>query len=152
MGVFDFLPIFNQCCFCLNLKIGSILIAIWGILSVGSFTYFAAFPVCFILEGIALTIMKIARLFVYFCDGVLFITAIIFIIGVFIKKSITAEIFLFGIALVLVGYMLYTIATVITYILHEECRYFVGPEGFTLNTFLWIYFMIIIRSYKEEME
>lgn len=53
-------------------------------LSVGGLAYLASTPVCLIFEGIAVTLMKIARPFVYFGDAVLLITAIIFIIGVFI--------------------------------------------------------------------
>ncbi|XP_037302664.1 uncharacterized protein LOC119193104, partial [Manduca sexta] len=97
MSLIDKLPTVEKCCLCINLKCGTILIAILGMFSVGIGAARLLTHDCLAAErGTLANVIKIYAYAVAVVQILLLITSIILIIGVIIGNRTTATWFIYA--------------------------------------------------------
>ncbi|XP_050667140.1 uncharacterized protein LOC126966893 [Leptidea sinapis] len=142
MSLFDFLPKTEKCCVYSNLRTGSILIALFIVFTLGMATWTLITPPA--------EIKRIITVIMSILTGLYVISALVFLLGICMDKKITAEIFLFSLGFQLISLLIIIFTGVVWGFLGEN----LSISGISMNVFACLltgYFMIVVRSYKEEM-
>ncbi|KAL4711434.1 hypothetical protein ACJJTC_016188 [Scirpophaga incertulas] len=147
MAIFNPLPNVNNCCFCISLKWGSVIIAILTALS-------------FCCVGVSLNLycitdiqsLDILRHIIYVVECFLVIAAVIFLVGICMDKGITATIFLYTVSICIILALITFVIIMIYSATQENCtfRYDVIVHAI-ISIIIWFYFLCVVKSYREEM-
>ncbi|OWR49981.1 uncharacterized protein LOC116769179 [Danaus plexippus] len=150
--MFDFLPTVENCCFCVRLKIGAILIALCGIIGIGSFGYMTLAKLCGDESGLMPDLVKYFSFAAVASNTLLTITSIIFLIAACMDRfEITATLFLLAILIFLIVNLASIIVIVVAIITSSGCRQNTLYLSALILFPIWFYFMVVVKSYKEEM-
>ncbi|XP_050667130.1 uncharacterized protein LOC126966886 [Leptidea sinapis] len=160
MSIFDCLPALPRCCYCINLKIGVILMVILSIILSGALMAWIINEVDYndqngLAQDTFFDKNDTNFLYALAAGTVIFIIfTFIFIFGIISDKEVIAILYLFATALALlfftVVFILILLATVVN--AGDARPYSTLRIPIFCVGFVWlVYLMIMVRSYKEEM-
>ncbi|XP_004930579.1 uncharacterized protein LOC114239875 [Bombyx mandarina] len=151
MSIFDSLPNVDNFLFCISLKWGTVLIAILGILSCSLGVVFHQQHHCLELERYA-DYIKYIKYVIVIAELWLFVTSIILLIGICMKKPQTATWFMYAAAFTALTVLVLTIAIVTLTKMSMTCSVPIAQTVVAVvGLLIWVYLIIVVKSYQNEM-
>ncbi|CAH0583018.1 unnamed protein product [Chrysodeixis includens] len=146
MILLDWLPTVGNCCFCCSLKVGSIIIAVLGI--IGAVEALAVFGKGDCFQGNIYQILKWVSLVFHI---VMLVTAVLFIIGIILGWPITAEVFMYVMAISLILTLIFGICFFFIPVKKECGESWAFSVSHFLSCIVSFYFLVVVASYHKLM-
>ncbi|XP_037297024.1 uncharacterized protein LOC119190076 [Manduca sexta] len=152
MSIFDRLPTVKKCCFCLNLKCGTICVAVCGMFQLFCSILLTVHNRSRNCESQFEKIIHIVAIVLVILDVVLCILSIGLIIGIIKKMPQTATLWMYSVCLSIIGMLVMASLLLIAGFSRKQCLILITDSISTFVTCLiWIYFLLVVRSYYPSM-
>ncbi|XP_013174168.1 PREDICTED: uncharacterized protein LOC106122626 [Papilio xuthus] len=153
MSDFSYISSVKYCCFCVDLKIGCIFIAIYGILDCTDIGMVTMYPICpNSTNSIVIVLKSIITIVCFISNIAMLVTSIIFLYGVLRGIKETATWFMFAILFSLTVRVAFIITALIVGLLFSCCSLFdLHIVHQAISFIIWFHFLAVVKSYRDIM-